>query len=285
MVGEAGQRRGRLKNKIMVMAILPLLAAQGLMVGLVYLMGTQGLDEARGDLLQSWTERSKDVAQALAYTIEKASLLGNRTGIQVLVEEFVTPRPDLKLLNVYLPNTSSPVGYTIGASSDPSLVGQAADQEALATIATGQVNQSFGVATVGGVIVRTLRVIAPIHNAAGNPVASTSLTWSLAQVDVEVGRLQRAFLTNLLIGAISLLGVSVLVFVMVINEISGRITRPLATLRSAAEAISTGNFDTPIDASSDDEIADLAESFERMTASLRFADRLRLRDAPGGREK
>jgi diguanylate cyclase (GGDEF)-like protein len=50
---------------------------------------------------------------------------------------------------------------------------------------------------------------------------------------------------------------------------SRRITHPLLHLKAAAEEIAKGNFDTPIDIRTTDEIADLARSFDYMRGRVR----------------
>ncbi len=275
MSEEAAHHRGRLKNKIMVMAILALLTAQGMMVTLVYYMGVQGAEEARADLLRVWIDKSQDITTGFAYTVEQATPLTNITHVQAVVDGFIRAHPDVELLKVYTADPANPSTFVTSASSNRSLIGDPADAGDVAAITSNKSTYQVGPSEEPGKNERILEVVAPIHDATGKAAASASLTWSLATVDKDVGNLQRTFITNLLLGAISLLGVSVLVFVIIFNEVTGRITGPLATLKSAAEAISMGNFDAPIDASSGDEIADLAESFKRMAASLKLAARLK----------
>lgn len=52
--------------------------------------------------------------------------------------------------------------------------------------------------------------------------------------------------------------------------LSRGITRPLAALRDTAEKVSLGDMDVTVKVDSDDEIGDLAQSFERMVTAIRF---------------
>ncbi len=52
--------------------------------------------------------------------------------------------------------------------------------------------------------------------------------------------------------------------------LSRGITKPIVQLNDAAEKISTGDMDVNVDVKSDDEIGDLAQSFGRMVASMKF---------------
>jgi HAMP domain-containing protein len=59
--------------------------------------------------------------------------------------------------------------------------------------------------------------------------------------------------------------------VFVVSLLASRaLVQPLAELRSAADRISRGDFDVQIDIPSRDEIGQLADSFERMVAAIKF---------------
>ena len=61
------------------------------------------------------------------------------------------------------------------------------------------------------------------------------------------------------------------IFVVVASLIAARaFVRPLGELKAAADRISKGDFDVSIDIRSRDEIGELADSFERMVAAIRF---------------
>ncbi len=75
---------------------------------------------------------------------------------------------------------------------------------------------------------------------------------------------------------ISILMILIAIFVAV--ALGRNISRPLIVLTDAAEAISLGDFSTPIQIDSQDEIGDLARAIDRMRQSLQKAmDRLRKR--------
>jgi len=69
------------------------------------------------------------------------------------------------------------------------------------------------------------------------------------------------------IGVVIGLGILVTAVALLISR---SITNPVATLRDAAEKVSTGDMSVSINISSDDEIGDLAESFARMVTAVRF---------------
>lgn len=64
--------------------------------------------------------------------------------------------------------------------------------------------------------------------------------------------------------------VVVIVAALIAVVVAGTIVRPLRQLRSAADRISRGDMGVSIDIESRDEVGELAESFERMIAAIRF---------------
>lgn len=76
--------------------------------------------------------------------------------------------------------------------------------------------------------------------------------------------------------AIGLGGVSIIIAVVSAYVISRGITRSVSQLGKAAESISRGDLDVPIEVNTGDEMEELAESIERMRTSLKAAiERLR----------
>jgi signal transduction histidine kinase/CheY-like chemotaxis protein len=66
------------------------------------------------------------------------------------------------------------------------------------------------------------------------------------------------------------LGVAgILVSALAVGWLVRRVTRPLVALRDSAAAVGRGDFSQRIEKYSDDEVGDLAQEFNRMTASLR----------------
>lgn len=95
-----------------------------------------------------------------------------------------------------------------------------------------------------------------------------SLGWGLvakidyaeAMSDVQAVRLQFAFL------AVALLMVVIIAAFVVSREL----VRPLRVLKDATDRISRGDLDVQLEIRSNDEIGELADSFERMVAAIKF---------------
>ena len=116
---------------------------------------------------------------------------------------------------------------------------------------------------------------ASFHRAEG--IASRVRGQSYAFVSISQQRLLRADQTAdatvgstvVLLGVVAML--AVVVGLAVGLTVSGSITNAVTTLTQAAERISMGELDAAVDLKSQDELGDLAQSFERMRISLKAA--------------
>jgi methyl-accepting chemotaxis protein len=78
---------------------------------------------------------------------------------------------------------------------------------------------------------------------------------------------------------IIVIGIAILFSILLTYIAAGRLTRPIEEITEAANKISLGDLDVPIQVASEgDEIGELGESLERMRISLKSAiERLRRR--------
>ena len=67
-----------------------------------------------------------------------------------------------------------------------------------------------------------------------------------------------------------IIGISIAVAAVIVGLFAATLIRDIKKLNKTAEDISQGNMNTTVDVSRKDEIGDLAESFSRMVASLKF---------------
>ena len=63
-------------------------------------------------------------------------------------------------------------------------------------------------------------------------------------------------------------GAGIIVAILLSGWIASRVTRPVERLASAARQVAEGNWDTQVQATSSDELGELADSFNRMTREL-----------------
>ncbi|MFZ0805610.1 MAG: ATP-binding protein [Candidatus Sulfotelmatobacter sp.] len=135
---------------------------------------------------------------------------------------------------------------------------------------------------------------APIVNAVrrNSQEASAIIHWSSDQADDEVFHAiplrglgnDRPLLGVLLVGnsrrpyvelkrrirgsALLVGGAGILLAILLSSWVAARVTRPVVQLAQAAREVAAGNWDTRVDVQGHDEIAQLAESFNRMTNEL-----------------
>ena len=93
------------------------------------------------------------------------------------------------------------------------------------------------------------------------PLLGVLLVGTSRRSYVELKRRIRAF--ALLVG-----GGGIILAILLSSWAAARMTRPVVQLAQAAQEVAAGNWDTKVEASSSDEVGQLAESFNRMTAEL-----------------
>jgi PAS domain S-box-containing protein len=86
---------------------------------------------------------------------------------------------------------------------------------------------------------------------------STTLEATVAEVQQQVFR---AFIIG---------GISFLLLMSLLADLSRRITKPIVALSEATQEVAEGNFDQQIESQTNDEVGDLASSFRKMTESLK----------------
>jgi HAMP domain-containing protein len=74
---------------------------------------------------------------------------------------------------------------------------------------------------------------------------------------------------NQLLISFSVLLVSIVLIILLSRLLAQRITKPIIRLRDAAKQISTGNLNTTIEVTSQDEIGELSEAFNQMATQLK----------------
>lgn len=86
-----------------------------------------------------------------------------------------------------------------------------------------------------------------------------------------VGNSRRAYVDlkrRISVLALMVGGAGIIVAILLSSWVAARVTRPVVQLARAAQEVAAGHWDTRVEVSSDDEVGQLAESFNRMTAEL-----------------
>lgn len=110
-------------------------------------------------------------------------------------------------------------------------------------------------------------IAATTYKAQNNKVYYILATASMEQVEALMTKMIKLFLRVLVIPAIFMFGLSIFV--------TYRMTKPLKSMSEAAKAMAKGDFSKRIPVTSDDEIGDLAVSFNMMTNSLSRLEAMR----------
>jgi HAMP domain-containing protein len=101
------------------------------------------------------------------------------------------------------------------------------------------------------------------------PVKTTSGATLLIGADMDASTVQQRedFIGNTIY---LIIGVSIAIAAVIVGVFAATLIKDINKLNKTAENISQGNMNTTVDVSRKDEIGDLAESFSRMVASLKF---------------
>jgi HAMP domain-containing protein len=101
------------------------------------------------------------------------------------------------------------------------------------------------------------------------PIKTTTGATLLIGVDMDASTVQQRedFIGNTIY---LIIGVSIAIAAVIVGIFAATLIRDINKLNKTAEDISQGNMNTTVNVSRKDEIGDLAESFSRMVASLKF---------------
>jgi adenylate cyclase len=117
---------------------------------------------------------------------------------------------------------------------------------------------------------------APIKDAGGKVVGLVGVDMASDKV-IE----QQNFIGNTIY---AIVGVSIVIAAIIIGYFVATIMRDINKLNQQAEKISKGDMDVIVDVKRKDEVGDLAESFSRMVASIKFERMMREEDAAAKNE-
>jgi len=204
----------------------------------------------------AYSEKATALAQALDASTGNLSELENRYDSQNRIYRFMYSNPDIKNLNINIPDAESGE-LKVFASSDIGSINTLASyynylsytNKSIVTIPKHDGNN------------HTLTVITPIH--LGGQVAGTyemiiSMNSAYASLDARVKNLiaiSLVFLFFLIISFLYLLRRSVI--------------KPITVFRDAANIIGGGDLDKKIQIKSKDELEELANAFNKMTDDLK----------------
>ncbi len=224
--------------------------------------------------------------------IQRASLLGRATGVrmmsgkpyQVVVVTVLAPRPIAWVSMTFVIDDKSARDLQRLASADVSFVRvSAAGAQLLATTLPASrrdalVRQAETIIAKGGDGMST-HLGEDEFETLSTPIEGTGTDmrlYALLQRSVAEGHAPYLALQAVLM---FLAAIALAITLYGAIRIAQRITRPVTELAAAATKIAAGNYDVRVSAAGEDELADLARSFDGMVK--RLAERDSLRDALG----
>ena len=202
---------------------------------------------------ESYSEKAEALAQALDASIGSYSQLNDKEELLNEVLSFVYHNDDVLILSINKPMDGSLKVYV---SSNSDLVGSLSSYKNQQSY----FNESVIKESYDYQGSHLLIVIAPIH-LSGQVAGTYEIVFSL---DESYNALSSRIF-NLVIVTIFFLFVLIISFLLLMRSI---IVRPIIILKEAICKISKGDLDTRIYVNSHDEFAELADSFNKMTADL-----------------
>ncbi|WP_424357381.1 HAMP domain-containing protein [Methanocella sp. MCL-LM] len=263
-----------LVTKLTVSFILLILIVSSMTFFYTYNETKNALKERMQDELQS-------VAGVAATQINSTAVAALKPGdettaaftqIRDQLEAMRAINPDIKYIYIMRKNGEAvefAVDADYGTDADAAKIGDLyeANSELLAGFSGLSADKEFTTDEWGTV----LSGYAPIKDGSGNVVG-------IVGVDMASDRViqQQEFIGNTIY---VIIGISVLIAAAIVGYFVATIMRDINKLNRQAEKVSKGDMDVVVDVNRRDEVGDLAESFSRMVASIKFERMMREEEA------
>lgn len=261
-------------TKLTVSFIILILIVSGLTFFYTYTETKNALKDRMQDELQAVasvaaTQVNGDLMAALKPGDENTT---GFTAINDQLNDMRASNPDIKYIYLMRMNGDTVefvVDADYGQAEDAAMIGDAyeeANDELIAGFAGPSVDSEFTTDQWGTV----LSGYAPVKDSKDNIVG-------LLGVDMDSSRVlqQQEFIGNTIY---AIIGVGVLIAAVMIGYFVMNIIRDINKLIRAAEGISKGDLDGVVEVRRKDEVGELADSFSRMVASLKFERMMRQED-------
>ncbi|MDO8736190.1 MAG: GAF domain-containing protein [Thermoleophilia bacterium] len=222
-------------------------------------------------------------AESVAGFVE-ASLIDRNTpsfseNIQSQIDNLVRTNDEIRKISIYAKSvapvaTSSDSSFAVIASTEKESKGSVAEAFDIQPVFTNETTfvDEEDEGAEGGAAgseapgdIHTIEMLAPLHDADGNPVASVGVYLDAGPRDslIRSQQIRFAIITNLAL----LILLAVLYFAL-----NRMLIRPIKKLTFAAKEISAHDRLQPLSLNRDDEIGDLASAFDEMAGTLNTRD-------------
>jgi methyl-accepting chemotaxis protein len=150
-------------------------------------------------------------------------------------------------------------GYWILASNDKSIVHTVSD----AIVIVSMKKNEYIVASTKENGKPILRVTYPLHDSSGKPIATAGIKFDMSDIQSQMSKTN----TNKVVISFFITILAIIATFVVANSI----TKPIERLKDVADKVSMGDLQQELKITGDDEIGELAQSFQRMINAFKMS--------------
>jgi HAMP domain-containing protein len=212
------------------------------------------------NLVFLYEERGVSIAKTLDSTVESDAQL--QTDAQTILDTLMASDLGVTEISIHAkaPEGQTESGYWRVASSDKSIVHTASDPEDLDAITTDKYNVIF--ANEDGLPI--IDVTYPLHDASGKAFATTGIKFDMTAIQSHMMPTKVIFISLF----------TTLVAIIATFVVANSITKPITHLKDVADNVSMGDLQQTVTITGDDEIGELAQSFQRMINAFKISQAL-----------
>jgi HAMP domain-containing protein len=207
-----------------------------------------------------YEERALSIAKTLDASIESEGQL--ETDGQKLVDSLTLSGLGVTELTIHgkAPAGQTEDGYWILASNDKSIIHEASEPDDLEAFKTEK-SGTISIIEDGKPIID---VAYPLHDASGKVIAVAGLEFDMSAVQSHMMPTKVMFISLL----------TTLVAILATFVVANSITKPITHLKNVADNVSMGDLQQTVTITGDDEIGELAQSFQRMINAFKISQAL-----------
>ncbi|MHB8104174.1 MAG: HAMP domain-containing protein [Dehalococcoidales bacterium] len=243
--------------KLMVKIALSFVGVVLVFGAIMILLNYQSVQREKDNTTKMYEERGLSIAKALDASITSEQQLNSYA--QTIINKTTYNHIGIYQFDIFTkaPEGKSDSVYWKVASSITETKQEPADPEDIAVIE----NNEYSVTYITEFGVKIINIIYPLHDVMGNAIGAAGIKFDMTPID------KMMVPSTTYIYTIVMLVVALLIALYLAYSI----TKPIKQLTDVANKVSTGEMDVKMpDIKSKDEIGDLAKSFGRMVASIKF---------------
>jgi len=243
--------------KLMVKIALSFVGVVLVFGAIMIILNFQSVQREKDNTTAMYEERGLSIAKALDASITSEQYLNNYA--QTIINKTTYNNIGIYEFNIYAkaPEGKSDSVYWLLASS----ITENKQQPAVPDAITAIEENDYNIAHTTELGVKMITITYPLHDVLSNAVGAASIKFDMTKIDkMMVPSTTYIYTIVMLVVA---LGIGV--------YLAWSITKPIKQITDVANKISTGDMNVSMpEIKSKDEIGDLAKSFGRMVASIKF---------------